>query len=146
MSFDDTCTKCGRHLYAFCTDAIAKKEEHWGWGSVGEDEVLCVGCMIERIEALQNEITDAKALVFNSTIPRTVDDMRDTLDDQIGLLNERAALRKSILEAKLAEREEECCKHLRTITELYKYRCPHWVANDYVHDCETGWRCSKKEG
>jgi hypothetical protein len=26
-----------------------------------------------------------------------------------------------------------------------KPTCPHWVANDYVHDCETSWRCNKEE-
>ena len=75
MSFDDTCSVCGRHLYAFCEDAIAKKEEHIGWGYVGDD-VLCVACMIDKLE---------------------------------------------------------------------EPRCPHWVANDHVHDCETAWRCKKKE-
>ena len=24
-------------------------------------------------------------------------------------------------------------------------RCPHWKANDYVHDKETAWRCDVSE-
>jgi hypothetical protein len=31
------------------------------------------------------------------------------------------------------------------IDKLEEPRCPHWVANDHVHDCETAWRCTKKE-
>jgi len=43
--------------------------------------------------------------------------------------NEKLEAEIASLEAKLAEREEECCKHVRTITELYtgisnKSTCP----------------------
>ncbi len=52
---------------------------------------LCGEAMVER-DKLKAEVLEAKALAFNFTIPRTVDDMQNTLDEQITLLNDRLSL------------------------------------------------------
>ncbi len=41
------------------------------------------------IEKLRAEISDARALVYNSTVPRTVEDQKGDLCEQIALLVER---------------------------------------------------------
>lgn len=49
MSFDETCVRCGRHLYAFCADA--PPHGHVGWVLMGDDAAWCVGCLRDRVEA-----------------------------------------------------------------------------------------------
>jgi hypothetical protein len=55
MSFDDTCSVCGVHLYAFCEDAPTEIG-HIGWKVLDSGEVLCVVCMSDRLASHQEAL------------------------------------------------------------------------------------------
>jgi hypothetical protein len=100
MSYDCTCQKCGRHLYAFCND-VPKEGEHIGWILLNDvipgDNAWCVECLQNRLKETESRLTvarreSAEALIeyMITRLPRYVSGQPDAL--RALLVEFRAAL------------------------------------------------------
>ena len=78
MSFDDTCVKCGRHLYAYC-GGETPSHDHVGWVIMGDDGAWCVGCLQDRVEELEtsadlhSRMMDRARKLYQAAHPGTED-------------------------------------------------------------------------
>ena len=78
MSFDDTCVKCGRHLYAYC-GGETPSHDHVGWVIMGDDGAWCVGCLQDRVEELEtsadlhSRMMDRARALYQAAHPGTED-------------------------------------------------------------------------
>lgn len=92
--------------------------------------------MQQTIDLLQADISDAKCAVYNMTPQRTVDDLKDTLDEQLGFLwPQIAALEKrerELLDLLADAQHAVCC-----------YSCPEPREGEPDRHCETCVRIGK---
>ncbi len=82
-----------------------------------------------KAEQLQAEVDDAKAAVFNITVPRMVDDLKDTLDEQIELLSQRHQGEVGRLTAEL----DKACNEVERLREHEKWlKLGHEAADGFL--------------
>ena len=97
MSFDDTCVKCGRHLYAYC-GGETPSHDHVGWVIMGDDGAWCVGCLQDRVEELEtsadlhSRMMDRARELYQAAHPGTEDRLPDGAANVAWLVKEVARL------------------------------------------------------